>query len=126
MYVMLTTGWQTRRASARNRPLLALLQIPDDAFERVDNLIIRRGAHVETELQFERLGLRAERERIVLRAPRLRLGRGVAELLPRRAALTSDLLDERGHFLGRILPNYLQQQRLGGNVGQPTKIPDLL
>ena len=66
------------------------------------------------------------REDVVLRAAGLRLGRRLAQLLARGAALAGDLLDQGGHFLRRLLPNYLQKQRLRGNVGQPTKIPDLL
>src|SRR4051812_32893005 len=100
--------------------LLALAQVLDDRLERVDDLVARGPALVETQLQIEGLGRRAEGEDVVLRAAGLRLGRGVAQLLAGGAALAGDLLDEGGHFLRGVLSNYLEKQRLGGNVGQPT------
>ena len=40
--------------------------------------------------------------------PAFGLGHSLADLLPRGAALAGNLLDQRGHFLRRILPNHLQ------------------
>ncbi len=60
------------------------------------------------------------------RAPRLRLGGLLPDLLARDRALRRQLLDQRQHLLRVRLPDDLQQRRLRGNVGQPTKVPDLL
>src|SRR4029079_12770833 len=106
--------------------LLGLAQLADDGLERLDHFVPRGAALVEAELEVERLGRRPEGEDVVLRASWPRPGRRLAHLLPCDAALTGDLLDEGGHFLGGILSNYLQQQRLRRNVGQPTQVADLL
>src|SRR5581483_1051588 len=106
--------------------LLLFPQVPDDGFERVDDLVAADAALREVQLQVERFGRGPVGEHVVLRPAGLRLRGRLAELLAGGAALAGDLLDEGGHFLRGFLPNHLQQQRLGGNVGQPTQVPDLL
>ena len=90
-------------------------------FERVDHLVAADAGSGETEFEVEQLGRRPVGEHEVLRPARLGLGGGGADLLARGAALAGDFLDQGGHFLGCLLPNYLQQQGLGRNVGQPTQ-----
>ena len=49
-----------------------------------------------------------------------------ARSLTRGGTLSGQFFDEGEHFLGVLLPNYLKKRGLSGNVGQPTKIPDLV
>src|SRR5438445_12926285 len=90
--------------------LLALTEFADDRLERVDDLIAIDAALREADLQIELLGWGPIGEHVLLRPSRLRLRRRLPELLARRAALAGDLFNQGGHFLGRLLPNYLQKQ----------------
>src|SRR5437763_11594982 len=101
--------------------LAALAKFLEDGFKRADDLVLRRAALAKRQLEVEGLVRRPVGEYERLRTPRLRLGGRLSQLLARRAALAGNLLEECRHFLGRLLPNYLQQQRLAGNVGQPTQ-----
>ena len=62
--------------------LLGLAELAQDLLERVDHFVAGDAAARETELQVEQLRRRPEREHVVLRPTRLRLGRLVAQLLP--------------------------------------------
>src|SRR5262245_2316959 len=101
-------------------------ELADDRFERFDDLVLRGATLRKTQFQIERFGGRTIREDVMLRAAGLRLRRCLAQLLPRGSALAGDLLDERRHFLRRLLFYQLREPRLGGNVGQPTKVADFL
>src|SRR5439155_18751715 len=107
-------------------PLLALAELADDGLERVDDLVAIDAALREADLQIELLGRGPIGEYVLLWPSRLRLRRRLPQLLARGAPLAGDLFNQGGHFLGRLLPNYLQEQRLRGNVGQPTKVPHLV
>src|SRR5205807_5748866 len=86
----------TRACARRRRRSLAFSEIPQDGFERVDDLVARRTRLVETQLQVERLGRRPEREHVVFRASGLRFGSRLAHLLACDAPLTGELFDEGG------------------------------
>ena len=73
------------------------LQLAEDRFQRLDDVVTRRPRFGEAQFEVERLGGRPVRENVVLRA---------AGLLARGAALTCDLLDKAVIFHG-ILANYL-------------------
>src|SRR5262249_32099985 len=107
------SGIRCPRGPTTGASLLALAEVAQDRLERVDDLFARRAALVEAELEVERLRRRPEGEHVVLGAPWLRLGGGLPQLPPCGPALARNLLHERGHFLGRILPNHLEEQRLG-------------
>src|SRR5262249_36606424 len=101
-------------------------QVAQDRLERLDDLVAAGAALRDAELQVERLGRRPVGECVVLRPAHLRPRGLLADLLARGAALAGDFLDEGGHFRRGLLPNDLEKQRLRGNVGQPTKGPDLV
>src|SRR5438477_3832277 len=113
-----TPGPRLREPGAQVRPaaegapdawceLFAPLQVAEDRLESVDDLFARRARLLEAELEVEELRWRAVGEHVVLRAPWLGMGRRLPQLLPGGAALAGDPLDQRRHFLGRVLPNNL-------------------
>src|SRR5579864_5425931 len=89
------------------RSLLSLPQLPDNALERIDDLVLRGTGLVEADFQVERLRRRLVGKHELPWTPRLRLRDRVPQPLARRPALAGNPLDQRGHFLGGILPNDL-------------------
>src|SRR6266508_5476329 len=97
-----------RPAASRGGRLFGLAEVANDRFERVDDFVPAGAALGKADFEVERFGRRPVGEDVVLGAPRPRLGGGGAQLLPcGGAALAGEFLDQGGHFLGRILPNYL-------------------
>lgn len=96
-------------AASSKAPCLAFPQVRDDGLERGDDF--RAINVVFLELQPKREALSGS---FVLEDERawpsgLRLRDGVTRLLAGHSArpLAGQLLDQRDHFLGRLLPNYL-------------------
>src|SRR5215471_8830707 len=99
--------------------VLLIPQFADDGLQRLDHFLAIDAGLREPQLQVERLGGRLVFEDVVLRTAGFWL-RGVLVLsdgLAGGASVTGDPLDQGDHFLRVALPNYLQKQRLGGNVG---------
>src|SRR5215831_9471027 len=91
---------ESRAPSPDGSFLLGLAELAKDCFERADDVFARGPALSKREFQIECLVRRSIREDKRFRAARLRPRRGLTDLLPRRAALAGDFLDQGGHFLG--------------------------
>ena len=63
-------GATSSRRTAGSGGYFLAAQVPEDGLERVDDLVARRAALVEAQLQVERLGRRPEGEDVVLRPAR--------------------------------------------------------
>src|SRR5690606_27588318 len=92
---------------AANNQLLLFLQFPDDFLERFDDFVALDFAFRKAYMQLELLRGWTECEGERLGTAWLRLRRGLARLLAGRGPFARQLLDERDHFLGLALPNYL-------------------
>src|SRR5215217_4786683 len=104
---------------------LRAAKLLEDVLEGGDDLVLLDLGLLEAQTQIEGLRRRPEAEHEKPGAACLRLRGLFSDVLPRGVALAGKLLHEGEHFLRVRLPNYLQQRGLGGNVGQPTEVPDL-
>src|SRR5262249_41280346 len=116
-----------RRTSTASRAASLRAQVFDDGLQRFDHFLAIDARFGEAQLEPEGFGGGLVAERVVFGAAGFAPGLLVpADRLARGAAFPGDALDERHHFLMVSLPNYLQKQRLRGNVGQPTQVLHLV
>ena len=98
-----------------------------DLGEGGDDLIALYPGFAELQVEIEGLGGRHILEGEGLWPPRFRPRcRGPGLLACGVARVSGQLLEKRDHFLRVALPNDLQEQRLGGHIGQPTQLSNLV
>src|SRR5687768_16789907 len=87
-------SWLTQGPQRRCDRLVCSPQFADDVLERVDDLVLLDLGLPEAQAQIERLGGWLEGKVEELRSPRFGLGRFVADVLTRRAALARQFFDQ--------------------------------
>src|SRR6476646_12078841 len=103
----------TRESRPDASRLSTFAQFRDDGLERGDDFRAIDFTPLELQAQVEGFRRRVVFEHVGFGAPELRLRNDFARLLTCRAAfaaLAGQLLEQRNHFLRRLLPNHLQKQ----------------